>query len=100
MVDADGAAWLLMSNGSRVALPQAQPQSVPPSGGVTDHGALTGLGDDDHPQYDTAGVFQDAVLDIDPASGLGTVKGDPVADLGIATRRSSTAAAAAAVAAR
>ncbi len=22
-----------------------------PSGGVTDHGALTGLADDDHPQY-------------------------------------------------
>jgi len=25
----------------------------PTSGGVTDHGALTGLGDDDHPQYHT-----------------------------------------------
>ena len=25
--------------------------AAPPAGGVTDHGALTGLGDDDHPQY-------------------------------------------------
>ena len=25
--------------------------AAPPAGGATDHGALTGLGDDDHPQY-------------------------------------------------
>ena len=33
---------------------------VPPAGaggGVTDHGALTGLGDDDHPQYLTKTQF-------------------------------------------
>ena len=30
-------------------------EATPPGGGVTDHGALTGLGDDDHPQYLTTG---------------------------------------------
>ena len=34
----DGAAWIALSAGGG-------------GGGVTDHGALTGLGDDDHPQY-------------------------------------------------
>ena len=34
----DGAAWTALSAGGG-------------GGGVTDHGALTGLGDDDHPQY-------------------------------------------------
>ena len=29
------------------------PIFTPPGGGVTDHGALTGLADDDHPQYET-----------------------------------------------
>lgn len=28
-------------------------ENAPPGGGVTDHGALTGLTDDDHPQYHT-----------------------------------------------
>ena len=33
--------------------------SAPSSGGVTDHGALTGLSDDDHPQYATNTEFDD-----------------------------------------
>jgi len=33
---------------------QAYIAANPPGGGVTDHGALGGLGDDDHPQYFTA----------------------------------------------
>lgn len=30
-------------------------EATPPGSGVTDHGALTGLGEDDHPQYLTTG---------------------------------------------
>lgn len=32
--------------------------SSPPAAGVTDHGALTGLADDDHPQYETSAEAQ------------------------------------------
>lgn len=39
-------------------------------GGVSDHGALTGLGDDDHPQYllrsDIVATINRIVTDIDP----------------------------------
>jgi Protein of unknown function (DUF2793) len=38
MLAHDGTAWISVSGGGG-------------GGGVTDHGALTGLGDDDHPQY-------------------------------------------------
>lgn len=45
-------------------------------GGVTDHGALTGLGDDDHPQYLLDTVFvahvADAAAHHDPVSPLNT----------------------------
>jgi len=34
-----------------------------PGGGVTDHGALTGLGDDDHPQYFEATRLADVLAD-------------------------------------
>lgn len=33
-------------------------RSISPAAGVTDHGALTGLGDDDHPQYTTTAEAQ------------------------------------------
>ena len=42
--DDTGVSWLRLSNGHKIQLPAS-------AAGVTDHGALTGLGDDDHPQY-------------------------------------------------
>jgi len=47
---APGAAGQVLQTGG----PAADPSWVAPSGGVTDHGALTGLGDNDHPQYEIA----------------------------------------------
>lgn len=40
-------------------------------GGVTDHGALTGLADDDHPQYQTAAEV-DSAIDVRLATLIGT----------------------------
>ena len=43
-VDGDGNSWLWVAAKTRW-------ESVAVSGGVTDHGALTGRDDDDHTQY-------------------------------------------------
>lgn len=69
---APGTTKMLHSDGSNVRGPSA-------SGGVTDHGALTGLADDDHPQYSLADgsraftgdvTIQNAAIDvvIDPGT--------------------------------
>jgi len=44
------------------------------SGGVTDHGALTGLGDDDHPQYVTDA--EHAATDHTGITGVGSGSGE------------------------
>jgi hypothetical protein len=66
--DHDGVGWLMLSNGARIRLPEGggggepgppgppgepgEPGPAgPPGTGVTDHGALSGLADDDHTQY-------------------------------------------------
>lgn len=54
-IEQEGYDWL------KLRLPESEGYShddeaqviAPPAGGVTDHGALTGLGDDDHTQYHT-----------------------------------------------
>ncbi len=54
LVAHDGTAWITAAGGSG-------------GGGVTDHGLLTGLGDDDHPQYVTHAEADAAYLPIAPA---------------------------------
>jgi len=53
-----GGEWVPVIEPDRPGayLPARVAALAPSSGGVTDHGALTGLGDDDHTQYQTAGV--------------------------------------------
>ena len=49
----DDTAIVVASSGDNVTIVQGVEAAGPPGvgGGVTDHGALTGLGDDDHTQY-------------------------------------------------
>ena len=49
----DDTAIVVASSGDNVTVVQGVEAAGPPGvgGGVTDHGALTGLSDDDHPQY-------------------------------------------------
>lgn len=44
--------------------------SVPASAGVTDHGALTGLGDDDHIQYALAGASRVGTISVELNSAI------------------------------
>lgn len=46
---------LTPSEGAALAARVTALEATPPGSGVTDHGALTGLGDDDHPIYLTTG---------------------------------------------
>lgn len=64
--------------------PQPTPSPTLPTSGVTDHGALTGLADDDHPQYATNVEFDDHstrhdaggadAMTIDAAAGTGSLR--------------------------
>lgn len=46
-------------------------------GGVTDHGALTGLGDDDHPQYALDTDLSDHISDATAAHAASAISADP-----------------------
>jgi len=73
-VDGAGEAWLVMDNGQRISLPTAFDSGNGNGGStpVTDHGALTGLADNDHPQYvrDTGDTMTGALIQAtDTSSG-------------------------------
>jgi len=61
---------------------EPQPSAPTFSGGVTDHGALTGLGDDDHAQYhtDARGDARYSALGHDHDGDYEPALGNPAAD--------------------
>jgi hypothetical protein len=71
--DAENETW----RPPKPSPPPAETPVVVGGPGATDHGALTGLGDDDHPQYHTAADIVGVATEVDLATHAGAADPHP-----------------------